>query len=150
MILMGKDLLFELKCVWEGLEVWNSTQQWMWTQSGWMERHREDKRGRRKWRDRSEFVGFLLWTKHWFMNSRCALLSLTLFFYQVSQSHLIERRVFLCHADDDERGADPWQAQTEVLLGAEDNSAQWGNAPGGEPREEQLSDTVRTCYVTIY
>lgn len=52
--------------------------------------------------------------------------------------------------DDDERCTDPWQAQIEILLGAEDNSAQWNDAPGGEPREEQLSGTVSTCYTTVY
>lgn len=51
--------------------------------------------------------------------------------------------VFLFYADDDDqRSTDPRQAQTEVLLGAEDNSAQRDDAPRGESLEEQLSDPV--------
>lgn len=48
----------------------------------------------------------------------------------------------------DERGSDPRQAETAMVLGAEDRPAQPADGPGGEPHEEQRPDTVRRrfCY----
>lgn len=42
----------------------------------------------------------------------------------------------------DEYGTDSWQTQADVILGAEDSSAQRADAQRGEPHEEQLPDTV--------
>lgn len=65
------------------------------------------------------------------------------FFFLWMHMHLVLCLKTICFfLSGDECSSDSRQTKAKIILGKEDCSAQWANAWGGEPHEEQLSDTV--------
>ncbi len=111
----------------KGEEKWGITHKRKWRQTSWRRKKRLDVK------NCSKLIRvYYVW--------RTFVKHAVVFVCAASVSACVSAVCFLLSGD--ECSSDPWQTEAEVLLGAEDCSAQRADGWGGEPREEQLPDTV--------